>query len=82
MTTQPNVENLRKQAKSLHKQLLSNEAGGAARVRKGLPRLSHLVEDDVAEAGVNATGSPACHRCRAGLQQLEAVAGPSWFTGW
>jgi len=52
MTTQPNVENLRKQAKSLHKQLMANEAGGLARVRKGLPRLSHVTEADVADAGV------------------------------
>lgn len=52
MTTQPNVANLRKQAKSLRKQLLANEAGVVARVRKGLPRLSGVTEADVADAGV------------------------------
>ena len=52
MATQPNVENLRKQAKSLHKQLRAGDADSVARIRKGLPRLSETADADVSGAGV------------------------------
>jgi hypothetical protein len=52
MATRPNVENLRKQAKSLHKQWMAGEASGMARIRLGLPRLSQTVVADVSGAGV------------------------------
>ena len=52
MTTPPNAENLRKQAKSLHKQFVAGDAGSTARVHKGLPRLSQTAETDVLSAGV------------------------------
>ena len=49
---QPNVENLRKQAKSLRKQLMAGAADSVARIRKGLPRLSGTADADVSGAGV------------------------------
>lgn len=52
MATQPNVENMKKQAKSLHKQLMAKDAESVARVHKALPRLSATAEVDVPDAGV------------------------------
>ena len=51
MAPQLNVENLKKQAKSLHKQLVAGDAEGVARVHVALPRLSAVAEADVIEAG-------------------------------
>lgn len=48
----PNVENLRKQAKTLRKQWKAADADAVARVRKGLPRLADVAADDMADADV------------------------------
>ncbi len=52
MAPQPNVENLKKQAKGLHRQLLTGDLESAARVQKALPRLSATAAVDVSAAGV------------------------------
>jgi len=46
------LENLRKQAKCLHKLLKSGDAASVVRVRRHLPRLADTAEDEVADAGV------------------------------
>ena len=48
----PNLENLRKQAKRLHRQLKAGEAKAVARVRRGLPRLSQVPEAEIPESSV------------------------------
>lgn len=50
--TAPNVENLRKQAKGLLKKLRTGDAQSVARARAGLPRLSGVADDEVADAHV------------------------------
>lgn len=52
MASQPNVENLRKQAKSLHKQLKAGSVDSIERIRKGLPRLAQTAATEVSDAGV------------------------------
>ena len=49
---QPNLENLRKQAKHLHRQFKSGDSQAVARVCRGLPRLSRVPETGVPAAGV------------------------------
>jgi hypothetical protein len=48
----PNLENLRKQAKGLLKQLKSTDADAVSRLKRGLPRLSSTADGDVPDAGV------------------------------
>ena len=70
MTPSPNVENLKKQAKGLHKKLLAGDADSAARVRSGLPRLSGTPEAEVAQAGVT-------------LQEVQhVIAVETGFSNW
>lgn len=49
---QANLENLRKQAKSLHRLLKSGDEASATRVREHLPRLSDAAQGDILDAGV------------------------------
>lgn len=48
----PNLENLKKQAKRLHKRLRSGDPETVSRLRRGLPRLSRTAAAEVPAAGV------------------------------
>lgn len=77
MTTLPNVENLKKQAKGLHKQLQAGDGDSVARVRKGLPRLSQVAEADVPAAGVTLQEVQHVIAVEQGFSSWKEVLGPS-----
>lgn len=52
LPSRPNLENLRKRAKHLHRQLEAGDREAVARVRRGLPRLSQVPEAEIPESGV------------------------------
>ena len=52
LPSRPSLENLRKQAKHLHRRLKSGEAEAVSRIRRGLPRLSQVPDADVPTAAV------------------------------
>jgi len=52
LPAQPNLENLKKQAKRLHRRLKAGDPDAVSRVRAGLPRLSQTPESDIPSARV------------------------------
>lgn len=83
-----NVENLKKQAKSLLKQVKNGAGGSSAtvqRVRRGLPRLSQVADEDVPSADVTLQEIQHVIAVEQGFRswkQLLAEAGQSSQYGW
>ena len=68
--TRPNLENLRKQAKSLHKQFRSHAAESVERVRKSLPRIASTSDPDIIATSVT-------------LQEVQhVIATEQGFSNW